>query len=494
MFRALVLAIILIPSIGRGQDYQMVRSDFVHFFLDENGNDHGMRMDTIFVEGSDSVLMNYLTFRHPDLEVIDACVPSWLGAKTVVRPNGENLFFNSDGDTIHIETLAQLNDNWNLFSIDPASYLEATVTDVSPTVILDAAVEVKTISIQSRDLLGNPLVHPLNGKTIKISNSLGIIQGFDFHLFPNDTTQIEIAGMENPNKGVHRLTYDEAYDFLVGDEFHFKYEKSEDASITPSYWEKRIHRVVGVENQTNERRVAFEVWQWTQQFNGPPSPFNLVQTSTYYNDTVLIESINDLLTESMPSEVTFMFDTADGIGFLHEIRFQHFETSNIPSVTFWGEENSQYYLDTDGLWPLNPSVSGWNYTISAYGKGLGRTYWTHQIGNGVEYLNEEEELIYFKKGNQEWGTPYSISEIMSVENLRNPTERVAAYPNPINIGDLLNLGATYNFVDLLDVSGKSILSVRNANVIATENLSSGIYFVKTESDSGVSIQKLIVTD
>jgi hypothetical protein len=300
--------------------------------------------------------------------------------------------------------------------------------------------------------------------------------------------------MENPNKGVHRLTYDEAYDFLVGDEFHFKFEKSEDASITPSYWEKRIHRVVGVENQTNERRVAFEVWQWTQQFNGPPSPLNLVQSSTYYNDTVIIESVNDLLTESMPDEGRFMFDTTDGIGFLHEIRFQHFETSNIPSVTFWGEENPYYYLNTDGLWPLNPSVSGWNYTISAYGKGLGRTYWTHQIGNGVEYLHEEEELIYFKKGNQEWGTPYSISEIMSVENLRNPTERVAAYPNPINIGDLLNLGATYNFVDLLDVSGKSILSVRNTNVIGTENLSSGIYFVKTESAAGIGIQKLIVTD
>jgi hypothetical protein len=200
MLRTLAFAIFLLPKIGLAQDYQMVRSDFVHFFLDENGNDHGMRMDTIFVEGSDSVLMNYLTFRHPDLEVIDACVPSWLGAKTVVRPNGENLFFNSDGDTIHIETLAQLNDNWSLFTINPTSYLEAAVTDVSFTAILDSAVEVKTISIQSRDLLGNPLVHPLNGKTIKISNSLGIIQGFDFHLFPNDTTQIEIAGWKIQTK------------------------------------------------------------------------------------------------------------------------------------------------------------------------------------------------------------------------------------------------------------------------------------------------------
>lgn len=174
------------PLLTSAQDYQTVRSDFIHFFLDENEADHGMRMDSVGVEGSDSVLINYLTVRTYDYGYqIEAFVPSWLGEKTIIRPNGENLFFNAEGDTILLKTQAQINESWNLFNVDSISYLEGTITDVSSNVILDSVVEVKTITLLLIDSNDNILPHLVNGAVFVISNTLGIITCPDLYDFPD---------------------------------------------------------------------------------------------------------------------------------------------------------------------------------------------------------------------------------------------------------------------------------------------------------------------
>jgi hypothetical protein len=491
MFRTIVITFILLPSLGVCQDYQTVRSDFVHFFLDENGSDHGMRMDSVFVDGSDSILMNYLTLRYPNYDVIDAYVPSWLGAKTVIRPNGKNLFFNSGGDTIHIETLAQLNDGWNLFSLDPASYLEGTVTDISPSVILDSAIEVKTISLQRKDLLGNPLAHALNGKTIKISSSLGILQGFDFHLFPDDTIQIEIAGMENPDRGLYRLTWHQIYDFQVGDEFHYKHEDD-----NPGL-ERRIQIVTNVTNGFSERTVEFDVYKLDMWFNGNPSPQTQVLESSSYQITEEYGYLNERNLVMSNAAIAFdssfyEFNGSDSIfGALFINSIQSHYSDRLASYSNYN--NIVYALDTNGYYYAYQTVSGGTLTIKKYADGIGRTYWRRWESDGWLSSEAEEQLVYFKKGSTEWGTPYSMSLITGIEDSPIPNNQLV-YPNPIKQGDLLNLGVKYDQVEVFDVSGKSILSGHNTNVIETESLSSGIYFVETESNSDSDIQKLIITD
>jgi len=384
MKRLILCGILLLPLLISAQDYQTVRSDFVHFFLDENGNDHGMRMDSIGVEGADSVLISYLTLRYPDYGVIDAYVPSWLGTKTVIKPNGDNLFFNNEQDTILLKTQAQLNDNWNLFTLDSASYLEGAVTDISSETILNSAVNIKTITLQRKDYSNNPLGHPLNGKTIKISETLGIVKGFDFYLFPEDTIQIEIAGMENSDVGIHRLTRDEVYDFQVGDEFHYMFEEN---PSNPS-WEKRIERVMSVDNSVSERKIIFEVWKWAKWFDGQPGPNTEIIESSYYADSTIIPNVwlSPRFTEGMPNEASVMFDTTEGYGFYTPIRYSHFASSDIPALTFQGDYNPHYEADSLGLWTLNQNVSGWGFRTAKFADGIGRTYWTHQVANGAEYI------------------------------------------------------------------------------------------------------------
>lgn len=473
------------------QDYQSVKSGFIHFFLGEDGKDHGMQMDSVTVSGTDSVFTNYLTVRQLDEGRLNVHVAGWLGEKTIIKPTGENLFFNSEGDTIFIETQAQLNDSWNLFKLDAASYLEASVSSIGAETVLESSVDVKTISLQRKDYSGIPLNHPLNGKTIRVSNSLGIIQGLDFHLFPNDTTHIEIAGMENPNVGIHRLTQAEAYGFEVGDEFHYKYEKDANDGSSPLF-EKRIQRVTSVDDNQNGRRIMFEVWKWVQRFNGQPSPLTLIEESSYFVDSLNVSEpwLSSPLTNAMPNSAEDL-DTSSGYLYFAPIEFHHFETTNIPALRFQGSDDSHYEIDSIGFWS-SAIFSGWDYSTTIYGKGIGRTYYSRQVGT-LDYRDDVEELVYFKKGNQEWGTPYTISEIMDV-GITEQQEKFPIYPNPLKSGTHLQLGEQFTQVEILDLSGKLMHSVKNVAVVETTGLKGGIYLVKIVAESGSYSQRLIVTN
>ena len=45
---------------------------------------------------------------------IDTLVPSWLGPKVIRKPDGTELYFNSNGDTITFHTLAGIGTSWTL--------------------------------------------------------------------------------------------------------------------------------------------------------------------------------------------------------------------------------------------------------------------------------------------------------------------------------------------------------------------------------------------
>ncbi len=493
MKRFLILLLSTISFAGLAQNYQSIQSDFVHFFLDENGKDHGMLIDSVAIAGADSVFRNYLTVRQLDYGQLNVPVAGWLGEKAIIKPTGENLFFNSEGDTIFIETQSQLNDSWILFKLDPTSYLEATVSAIGTEPILDSSVDVKTITLQRKDYSGTPLNHPMNGKTIRLSNSLGIVQGLDFYQFPNDTTQIEIVGLENPDAGIHRLTRGEVYDFQVGDEFHYYSVKNANGGANP-YWKKRMERVTSVDSDPIERKITFEVWSWIQRFDGQPSPLTIIEESSYYTDSLIVGQamLDERLTEAMPNAIE-TFDTLPDYGRYSPIEFYNFESTAFPALTFQGDYNPYYQEDSLGYWSLDPITSGWDFETTAFGGGIGRTYWEHRTGDGIVYLDETEELIYFKKAGEEWGTPYTISEIMDIANVLTEA-KYSFYPNPIKSGLPLQLGKLFEQTEILDLTGKLIRSVNNATVIETSGLPSGVYLVKLATNFGVSTQKLVVTD
>jgi len=470
-----------VPLFCFSQDYQTVRSDFVHFFLDENGNDHGMRMDSVGVEGNDSVLINYLTLRYKTYGVFEAYAPSWLGAKTIIKPNGDNLFFNEGLDTILIKSQAQLLDTWSLFTLDSTSYLEGRIVGIGTNEVLDSLVEIKVIEIQGKNFSGIAINHPLNGKTMAISKTLGILLGFDFHLFPEDTAQVEIAGMENPDVGIHRLTKGEAYDFQVGDEFH--YSRTEGSPSNVNYWEQRIHRVNNVSGNTYQIYVGFDIYKRTRWFNGPIGPETEVVQSTFITAN---ENWQDLGSRMafMPRQAS-VFDTTQvmGYGILDIANIGMHSSGRL--AAHHNSSTAMYEQDSLGFWSEAATVSGGESTTNHYAAGIGKTKWRYFYSDGWEWDEQTESLRYF--------TPFTVSWIMAIENrqISNPS----VYPNPIREGDLLTVGEGCKQLELFDLNGKLLLIRQNPTNLQTEGLKPGVYILRVSGENGTtSRQRLVVTD
>ncbi len=73
-------------------------------------------------------------------------------------------------------------------------------------------------------------------------------------------------------------------------------------------------------------------------------------------------------------------------------------------------------------------------------------------------------------------------------------QRVKVFPNPVNIGEQVQLDAVATHIEVFDLAGQRIRSLRNTSVISTAGINpSGIYIVKMRlSDGSIQVEKLIL--
>jgi hypothetical protein len=163
---------------------------------------------------------------------------SWMGPNMLEMSNGSNLFFNVSGDTIVVNTLAELNESWTVFNWSDTATLEATVTSITTETVLGTAQSVKTIAFQAYDSSGAEMNHPLNEAIWKLSQFEGFTQVHSLHWFPDfpdPATQeayqcrpYSYAGHEHYSIDLIQLTDQrppsegEMYAMEVGDEFQIK--------------------------------------------------------------------------------------------------------------------------------------------------------------------------------------------------------------------------------------------------------------------------------
>ena len=231
----LFLSVLLFPVIGSAQNFQPVASHHVRFFdRSESGSYdlYGMRIDSVVIDGTDSIYFNYPASRdHNSNAGLDCRFKrySFVGSSVIVKDNGWTHFVNQDEDTIKINHLAQLNDTWPVLNISSNSIVWATVTDVSSQAILGMNDNVKTISFMLRAANNSVLAHPMNGKTIKIGETFGLVKSIDFHHFPDHIEDsfhddIFLVGAEGFNLGLRRPREELLFkEFNIGDEFAFRY-------------------------------------------------------------------------------------------------------------------------------------------------------------------------------------------------------------------------------------------------------------------------------
>jgi hypothetical protein len=464
-------------------DYQTVHSNRVALFVNSDNRIKGLRIDSIKVE-KDSVFYPFAVIQEvsPDGR-FSPFKASWIGEKVVVKPDGTNLFFNREGDTITLKTRARINETWIAFQRTDTLRVEASVQAIELGNVPGLSDSVKTIVFRVLDQQGNIVNHVLNKLKVKISKTYGFVETLNFYLFPDiliryQYTRLEaytLVGLTNPKVGIQNLTWFEVNDFQPGDELHVQEHKTGDSYLSlpiREYDNQCIYKYL--------ERIDYAdsiIYRYARRQS----------IETVYTDSATLEIFNDTLKsvvkanpdfDKLPGEPIFDTYTVHSIGMIND----ELRTKAVPN-------NIETYTKVDSFLALLVG-EGCLYE-EKYIDGLGGPYY---YCYGYMGDTEERKIVYYKKGETEWGEKLvitGVSEIKTSNDLKvfpNPADAYITISNPSNI--------KIKKIEMFDFSGRVVQQWKahelEGNQLNIQHILSGIYLLKTETNAGVKTEKLVI--
>ena len=128
--------------------------------------------------------------------------------------------------------------------------------------------------------------------------------------------------------------------------------------------------------------------------------------------------------------------------------------------------------------------------------GCGFCYWHYEDNNNFVYF--DQELVYFKKGEEEWGTPHPVGIAEGDANTWN----LKCYPNPFTTSttieyELYTISSiqytVYNMTGeaVFGTEEKHLFPGRHSITWSPGHLPAGMYYAVLRSKEGVKVLKLI---
>jgi len=469
-------------NVALGQDYQTISENRISYFQGQYIK--CLRIDSVRYQ-SDSVFYPFRVIQHLDENCYSPFVASWIGAKIIVRENGMNLFLNRGNDTIKINTRAKLNDKWIAFDLADSIIIEATVTNHDTMSFLGLVDSVKTLSFQVYDTSMSPLDYDINQMNLHISKNYGFIKTFNFYLFPDITVdfppdqfeELDLIGLSNPKTGVQNLTWFDVNDFEPGDELHILDESSSwygDGSghaITNKAMYKYLDRTDyedSIVYHYSRRQSIFTTWSDSSSFK-------------FYNDTLKEIIKPDTLFDKLPGEPIVFSDFSM---FNYVMTKGPILSKEDPSDLEW------YFHSSDSCWFM-PITDGC-LSVDTYLQGLGGPYYS--CINAFSLGGAERKLVYYKKGETEWGSPLVITQVSDPV-----TYAISVFPNPAKDFITISLQGSHagklKFT-MFDLNGRIVI---NEIIDASEKLiniaavTPGVYLYRlTEPDRIVYLNKIVI--
>lgn len=249
-----------------------------------------------------------------------------------------------------------------------------------------------------------------------------------------------------------QLTNGEIFNYEIGDIFHWYWSSSGDL-------DKRILTVIEKEFSENNDTV-FYTYDRLRNYNYPDAepPWGI-----FTHDT-LTEYYTDLL----------------------EFR-EDYDSSTVDPDYFNNRTiNYHYYGMSSG--------EGGTSIHSRFGEGLGRVYYNYaQTLSGFPSSWAEEHLVYYKKGEEEYGEPL----VLSIEESSLPSF-IKVYPNPCSdriYWSITNENQEVEKAMIFDMTGNLIKSQRinhSEQGISVSEIESGIYLLKLKMESGVVQSRILI--
>lgn len=482
-WRKLVLLMLISQPVSTsGQDFSCIVPGEICLFepVEEISIDflsqrfvQGLRIDSVVEAGQDTL---YYFQRGTVLDGGYRNGPSWLGYGLKKTNMGDEVFFNYENREILLKPAASPSQKWVLLENDDGSYIQAECISIDTVTFSGFTDSVKTIELQPFDISGKPDKNEIYGKTIKISKKYGLIRTFNFREFPSNDRgerliQYELAGSTKDRLGLQVFTGRDIYNYESGDEFHIiTYESDYNWNETRK---RRILNIMDKRVSINSDTLFYDILErWEDMDDRDPVSFVEEYTKIYTDLDVRLDSkfLNEQdsskklpfesLIYSEPGYIIIRNEDFNG-------RYQMFMYNSFYDLDYHFQfkktvmtTSFHYYQVIEGCQVLLNSV------LNEY-----PDTWTGELNT----------LVYFKKGNEDWGSPLVVG---------TPEIQVQAakiWPNPVHdwlcISLWIDPSCTPLKYTILDITGQvcdsGFLNNTESYNLNITGLKPGIYFIKT---------------
>lgn len=418
-------------------------------------------------------------------EVIDYqnCHPyhnaTWAGAKCVVSGN-TYYFFNKSLDTLVIKPTTEVNGSWKLYTYADNKYIQATISSKTFESFLTFTDSVKTISLQLKDVNGNSLSSDVNSLQLKLSKNYGWKQFCNAYHFPTYPSSAPLVGTTLPQAGLQLLSAKAIFDYQIGDEFHYE-AHDEDPNNGVHIYTKTIQRVLNIRLSTNTDTIVYQMQRFREitHYSSSTTTYSadtifeshvLNQPQFYPNQAIVSSDVNELIEQRL--YFSYSYKKIDG----------HYNNR------FVMESSQTPYMYNHDCWQfIQPEGYSSTYDYAA-GIGMVNSY-AKIFFQELHTLN----LVYFKKGTEEWGTSLTLSTYSKKE------QSTSLYPNPLQQGEELYFRSD-NFkvkqIILYDATGTKVFESTlpdGKQSLSLTKIQPGLYVIQLMNDNNeYATNKLII--
>ncbi len=456
------------------QDYQPIRKDNVSFFVNNQNEIRANRSDSSKVNAlGDSIF--YFNRTWTDFFYGYDCIQpnkfTWLGG--FAKKKGNLMKFYNYTNSLQIRYADSLHAKWTFYTFENGDVAEAQIVSIIDTTFFGLTDSVKIIEINRKNNSGIIVNSTINGSTLKISKLYGFIETFDFMQFPLQIIPYQLIGMTNPNVGKTYLSEFDIFNFEVGDVFHYK--KVNYSYQIYTYNIEQIKTVVEKNYNTNNQifTYKFDVRQFAHK----------IDYITNTTSDSLSEFVDNKSFGANPNKIYFPEEPI--LNSLYVNSF-HIKSTSIPNYRcILVPDLERIIKDSDSCWrneQYDPIYE------EKYMEGCGVVKQQEGWETGTI-----EDLVYYKKGTEMWGTPI----VLGIE----PAEQneIQLNPNPVNRNSQVQIRAQQAIENIAVYNTQSleILNVNNisnfSTTLQTANWQAGIYIVKIMlKNKQIIIKKLIV--
>jgi hypothetical protein len=491
-----LLLLLISPVFLSAQNYCTINKKSLNYFLCSNGDYKPIKIKTVQIIGNDTVLYpvkeSYYVF-DPDFYCDHIDTICFIGSHILIKPNGINIFYDTAGKEIAINTLANKGDAWNMFLCKDSSRFEAKVDSIYFGQILSGLNDsIKVITLKYLDKFGNLITHPANNGCICISKNYGLLSFWNFISLPEKTPKYSsltynLVGMSHPKVGYQNIDATSIYNFDIGDEIHTKFHQEykyyyvtmpcTETSVKDTFC---IRKVIDKFEKDDTFYYLVHRYMNSTYYYCLGFQQNQITDTNYFEDTVIekYSKISSDLDRLPYMSVYTYFSCVAGGGY----RLDSYK----PELYFGIIRTKRNDIGEQIKFNLNDTCleSCYEQPFSDYEnfyEGLGGPFYYRTYDFDFERRTgfEDYELLYYKKGSKEWGSPIIIEDT----NIKRQTISILLAPNPAS--DRIKISCKSNDqicqLTVTDISGKTVKHMDGIYSSAYEmdcsDLHDGLYFI-----------------